>query len=489
MSEVLYRKHRPSLFEEVYGQEHVIKILSQSLSNNRVAHAYVFAGPRGSGKTTIARILAKELGVQGVDIIEIDAASHRGIDDIRELRDSVQFQPTQGDTKIYILDEVHMLTNEAFNALLKTLEEPPAHAYFVLCTTEPQKIPLTIMSRCVQLPFKQATEAELISFISHFALVEGVQLSEGAIQLLAENADGAFRDAMVLLEKVMGLESESVLEPIDIINGLGLVSGLHVDQMMSKIEQKDLNGLLSLIESLADQGVDIVEITNKLLVKLSRGIVGSMSDSGLDNKTKNKHNITMLKALILAREDMSILKDSQVALIAHISDAFVLQEVSLVGDDFENTDESKEIIDSTIISREVTKSQDSEEKSLLIVKEDVTQLSEWERILFAVKQKNSSVEALLKESKIQSVDKDRIVIEFPFAFHKNKIESAGNMDILQNAVYEVFMRRLSIVCTLKDENSSQKSVEHNDIAPPPDELSSDDLLAQAQEVFGGQMIE
>jgi len=239
MDEVLYRKYRPQSFDDVYGQDHVKTVLIQSIKHQKVSHAYLFSGPRGSGKTTVARIMSRELGVSGVDVSEIDAASHRGIDDVRNLRESVSFQPTGSERKMYILDEVHMLTNEAFNALLKTLEEPPAHAFFILCTTEPHKVPQTILSRCMHLPFKKATTEQLAQFIIEYSKREGVRLHPDSATLLAAHADGAYRDALVLLEKVIGLCIKGEVSPSDIEKRVGIVGQDFADDLLkAKIEGK-----------------------------------------------------------------------------------------------------------------------------------------------------------------------------------------------------------------------------------------------------------
>lgn len=199
----LYRKYRPTAFAEVIGQDHIVQVLLAELSADSVSHAYLFSGSRGTGKTSVARILATELGTSASDLYEIDAASNRGIDDIRDLRESVRTLPFDSARKVYIIDEVHMLTKEAFNALLKTLEEPPAHVVFVLATTELDKIPETIRSRCETFLFKKPTLAILKDTISRTAKAEGWTINPDAAELLALLGDGSFRDAQGALQKAM----------------------------------------------------------------------------------------------------------------------------------------------------------------------------------------------------------------------------------------------------------------------------------------------
>lgn len=209
--QVLYRKYRPEDWKEVVGQEHVVEVLTNSIENNSFAHAYLFTGSRGTGKTSVARIFAKALGTNPEDIIEIDAASNRGIDDIRALREAVRAFPFSSAFKVYIIDEVHMLTKESFNALLKTLEEPPAHVIFILATTELDKVPETILSRCQTFSFRKPTEKILTKLVEDIAKREKVMLDKEAAALIAFLGDGSFRDTYGLLQKVLSGAKERTI--------------------------------------------------------------------------------------------------------------------------------------------------------------------------------------------------------------------------------------------------------------------------------------
>jgi len=203
MTQVLYRKYRPQKFSQIKGQQHIIDVLQGAVDANRISHAYLFSGPRGTGKTSVARILAKDIGCHQYDLLEMDAASSRGIDEIRSLRDGVYTLPLKGDRKVYIIDEVHMLTKEAFNALLKTLEEPPAHAIFMLATTEPQKLPETIVSRCQHFAFKKLSENILKDSVLKIAKSENCEIDEESAALISLFSDGSFRDALVMLDQLL----------------------------------------------------------------------------------------------------------------------------------------------------------------------------------------------------------------------------------------------------------------------------------------------
>jgi DNA polymerase-3 subunit gamma/tau len=217
----LYRKYRPQTFSDVVGQEQLVSLLEKTIKDKKVSHAYLFCGGRGTGKTTVARIFARDIGCNDEDIIEIDAASNRGIDEIRELRDAVRTAPFSSPYKVYIVDEAHMLTKEAANALLKTLEEPPAHVIFILATTDPEKLPATIVSRCQKIVFQIPSLITLANRLIHVAKAEGKKLGEDAALLLAKHGKGSYRDALGYLEQVISLSEEKELDIEKIIAVIG----------------------------------------------------------------------------------------------------------------------------------------------------------------------------------------------------------------------------------------------------------------------------
>lgn len=305
MSEqVLYRKHRPRDFSEVVGQGHVTGAIANAFTMGRVAHAYLFSGPRGVGKTSMARLIAKSLNCEkrsagrrtdvpcnacamctdfnegrAVDVIEIDAASNRGIDEIRELRDGVRFAPARGAFKTYIIDEVHQLTKEAFNALLKTLEEPPAHAVFILATTELEKVPATIISRTQHYTFRRPQAGEMASRLRAIAKKEGADLAEDAARLIALAAEGSFRDAESILGQVMAVEDKKITrrEAEEI---LGLPPREAAKKMFALIAQKKAPEALALIQELSGGGYDLAYFT-KLLMQYFRSGLLLKTDSAL----------------------------------------------------------------------------------------------------------------------------------------------------------------------------------------------------------------
>ncbi len=268
----LYRTYRPQTFAEVRGQAHVVDVLEKSVKNKKVAHAYLFAGSRGTGKTSVARILARELGVSAKDLYEIDAASNRGIDDIRELREGVYAMPFESPYKFYIIDEAHMLTKDAWNAFLKTLEEPPAHAIFVLATTERDKVPETIQSRCEVYTFKQPTREVLTQIVTDVAKEEGYSLERSAAELVALLAEGSFRDALGILQKVLSVSDNKKIEVAEVEAVSGAPRGELVRQLLSALAKKDASAALGTIQQAVSGNMDARTLT-KLLIHRMRVVL------------------------------------------------------------------------------------------------------------------------------------------------------------------------------------------------------------------------
>ena len=263
----LYRQYRPQGFSEVRGQSQVTDVLQAAIKNKKMAHAYLFSGGRGTGKTSVARILARELGVTDKDLIEMDAASNRGIDDIRELREGVYSMPFESPYKFYIIDEAHMLTKEAWNAFLKTLEEPPAHAIFVLATTDRDKVPETIQSRCEVYTFKQPTREVLAETIMSVARKEKYEIDKPAAELIALLADGSFRDALSVLQKVLSVSKGRIkVEQVELVTGAP--RGEFMRAILIAIAKKNVRDALAAIKHAEDENFDMRTLTKFLIHRM-----------------------------------------------------------------------------------------------------------------------------------------------------------------------------------------------------------------------------
>ncbi|NMT63770.1 DNA polymerase III subunit gamma/tau [Marinobacter orientalis] len=342
--QVLARKWRPRTFEDMVGQEHVLQALIHALDNQRLHHAYLFTGTRGVGKTTIGRLLARclncETGVTAtpcgtcsscreiqegrfVDLIEIDAASRTGVDDMRELTDNVQYSPSRGRFKVYLIDEVHMLTTQSFNAFLKTLEEPPEHVKFLLATTDPQKLPVTVLSRCLQFNLKRMTPEHIAGHLRYVLTEEGIPFEEPALWLLARAADGSMRDALSLTDQAIAFGNQK-LSASDVSNMLGTIDQRDIEKLVNALVENDGPALLSEISRVSDFAPDYSVILADLLSLFHRVTMEQVVPGSVDNALGDAAQVESLarrlsaedaqlfyQAALMGRKDLAVTPDAR----------------------------------------------------------------------------------------------------------------------------------------------------------------------------------
>ncbi|OSB07761.1 DNA polymerase III subunit gamma/tau [Paraclostridium bifermentans] len=513
MHKALYRAYRPQTFKDVVGQEHIIRTLKNQIQNNNVGHAYLFCGTRGTGKTSTAKIFARALNCQNsvdeepcnecevckdilsdniMDVIEIDAASNNSVDDIREIRENVKYTPAKCKYKVYIIDEVHMLSQGAFNALLKTLEEPPSYVIFILATTEPHKIPATILSRCQRFDFKRVTVKDMSTRMKEICDDVNVVVDDRALNLIARNSQGALRDALSILDQCMSF-SENDIEYKDVVDLLGTVNIEQLFEMAEYVIKEDTKKCLEILNEFVVWGKDIKNLIDDLIDHFRNLMVCKVS-SDLDEIISLPEEIVeQLKAQASTIEVndiiriLNILSTTQDA-IKVSSNPRVLAEVSIMKLSQPMFDESKESLLKRISNlEEVIKSgkininnnveieskkeaKETSEKNEVEAEEEVfyeevksedVELIEksWENILTHIKKdKNMPVYAILREAKEFNVSANNLYIVFDdnFAFAKNKLSDEKTRNYIESVIREILNRSFSIKIILKSESKNIK---------------------------------
>lgn len=513
MHKALYRAYRPQTFKDVVGQEHIIRTLKNQIQNNNVGHAYLFCGTRGTGKTSTAKIFARALNCQNsvdeepcnecevckdilsdniMDVIEIDAASNNSVDDIREIRENVKYTPAKCKYKVYIIDEVHMLSQGAFNALLKTLEEPPSYVIFILATTEPHKIPATILSRCQRFDFKRVTVKDMSTRMKEICDDVNVVVDDRALNLIARNSQGALRDALSILDQCMSF-SENDIEYKDVVDLLGTVNIEQLFEMAEYVIKEDTKKCLEILNEFVVWGKDIKNLIDDLIDHFRNLMVCKVS-SDLDEIISLPEEIVeQLKAQASTIEVndiiriLNILSTTQDA-IKVSSNPRVLAEVSIMKLSQPMFDESKESLLKRISNlEEVIKSgkininnnveieskkeakgtseeneaEAEEEVFYEEVKSEDVELIEksWENILTHIKKdKNMPVYAILREAKEFNVSANNLYIVFDdnFAFAKNKLSDEKTRNYIESVIREILNRSFGIKIILKSESKNIK---------------------------------
>ncbi len=507
---VLYRKYRPQKFADIVGQEHVTKTLANALASLKFGHAYLFAGPKGSGKTTIARILAKALNCTGrklvkdsfepcnrcasckemiaaksLDLIEIDAASNRGIDEIRDLREKIRFAPTSSQYKVYIIDEVHMLTKEAFNALLKTLEEPPKHAIFIMATTEPQKVLPTILSRVQRFDFHKATLEEILKLLERVTKLEGIKIDEEALKLMAQLAFGSYRDALSIMEQISSLRqtaaSKITLEQVQEI--LGLAQEKTIFDFIELLALNDRQKAFRLIDKLYYQGVDLENFTLKLIEVLRKIALFKIGEEQLFDLTQEqKTQVKLLSEKFSLDELMAdIVKFSESlykiksAHLPALPLEMVVYEITKQQEPSDRVDTSKEPLASQAEPLvPIPSPEKSSSASPKATGEGSQEFSKnlWPQIIKEARNHNHSLAALLRDATIAGCDEEEVTLAFKFKFHADMVSGKKNTQMVEEILAKITGSQYKVSCVVNPGLVIQKPL-------APDE----ELLNGAKEVF------
>jgi len=543
---VLARKYRPQTFDRVIEQDHVTRTLSNAISANRVAHAVLFAGPRGTGKTTVARILAKAMNCKegptpdpcnecrscreitsgsAVDVFEIDGASNNSVDQVRELRDHIKYMPAHSQYKIYIIDEVHMLSMQAFNALLKTLEEPPRHVMFIFATTEPQKIPITILSRCQRHDFRRIGLKSMMAQMAAICQEEGFKIPEESLALIAREATGSMRDALSLLDQVLSCFKGSVSHD-QVLEILGVIDRKYLSDLCGTILQGDIAGMLDALDNFYHRGHDLKKLyanilenfRNLLIVKMGQHVdkLVDLPDDELAQMADQIHDVPLAvlnqtfdhlfreeAAMRLSSHpklalEMTFIRLNQLKAVLPIDvliDKLDLLKQEIQGSSGENAGQQQPdapppsleagletddgILDS---AAEPPNAADDALKDLNAT---------WRRLNEIIAQKNPSLAASLSKCRLKQVSADHIEIEVhDNGFTLNMLQRKKNMAIIEKICTTYFGKHKDVVLVTPhqpdDENSQKKT--QNEQALKQKALSHP-LVEDALEIFSGKLID
>lgn len=460
MGKALYRKYRSKSLDEVIGQDHITKTLDTAIKNGAISHAYLFTGPRGVGKTSVARILAHKINdlaykddSEHLDIIEIDAASNRRIDEIRELKSRVHIAPTQAKYKVYIIDEVHMLTKEAFNALLKTLEEPPAHAIFMLATTEAHKLPETIVSRTQRFGFRPIALNHLKQQLEAIAAKEGINIDDEALELVAVHGDGSFRDSISLLDQIQHTSKD--IKVANVIEALGMANKEVVGDILDCVSKGDFKHLNESLQTVRESGVQPTQLAKQMSERLRDDLLG-------DQATLPK--VELIKLL----NDLARLPshpNPSLALELILIDKAMRGELSKDAPNHTQKARSK-ASDSTMPQQAKPNPKPSPTKTDGAVLMDE---NSWPDVLKALKTKHNTLYGIVRMANPR-FSKDNLILEFTFPFHHKKLKEDKNQKILSDVILAVTAKTISIVPKLtttplsKEATASDKTVENDDLA-------------------------
>lgn len=548
---VLARRYRPQTFEDLVGQEPIVTTLRNAIRTNRVAHAYLLAGPRGVGKTSMARILSKALNCkQGptdapcnvcdicrcisegndIDVLEIDGASNRGIDEVRNIRQNVGYAPSRARYKIYIIDEVHMLTREAFNALLKTLEEPPSHVKFIFATTAVNRLPETVQSRCQRFDFRNISVHDIEKRLLDICRMEGVQVEAAAIHTIARYARGGLRDSQSVLDQILSFCNDRI-SPEDVNFVLGCIDEDKILALFDSFVRKDASSALRMVHEILGEGKTSGECIDQLLscvrellissscgreanwIEFNASLIEKYGNSfsqdslmymvQIFSDAKMRTTDSLLQRILLEMAVIKICRMESVGSLYDILERLAALEGSLVHGNGEAVKKNVEFMPrQEPVSRQMVLESTAEEDSApvknqdnaLTVKPDEKQV--WEKILLIIQNKKKSTWALLKEGQFMGLKDGEITVAFPgkCSFHKEKLDQAEEKKFIEQCAKDAVPGkvRLKLVVSKSGIPEKSKAPELSDRDPSDrqtvDSLVSEPAVKKTLELFGGHVV-
>ena len=539
MYQALYRQYRPKTFKEVLGQEHITTTLKNQIQKGNIGHAYLFSGTKGTGKTSVAKIFSRAVNClnptdgnpcneceicKGIldesimDIIEMDAASNRGIDDIRELRDKVIYPPARAKHKIYIIDEAHMLTNQAFNALLKTLEEPPEHLIFILATTEMEKLPQTILSRCQRFDFKRITSKDIVANMKNICSELKVPVENKALNIIARNSDGAMRDALSLLDQCISYK-EGELTYKDVLSILGIANTDLLFTMVDNIKNKNLEDILFKIDEIIQEGKDINKFIKDLIFHFRNLLIAKTSKDPIDIMDMDEETVSMyieqskdisldfiLRSLDMlnkseeqakwATQPRIILEMATIKLV-NLEERISLEErvkkLEMIINSGEvnltKPTEAKVVKKGEKAKQQIEKPEKSKEEIEPVqIIDDGKELSfeniknQWQKVLKIKKDKKINIYALLVEGKLISFINNNLRIGYKdgFGFHRDAINKPNNKEFVEKIVSSYFNKNINIGFIMEDEQVIENTEKTEE---------KEDTIQEVIDFFGKDIIE
>lgn len=519
---VLYRKYRPLKFADVINQEHVKTTLMNAITNGRVGHAYLFTGPRGVGKTTMARILARAVNCpsrQGaepcnecaicqqllvnnsLDIMEIDAASHTGVDNIREITDHVQYSPTSTKFKVIVIDEVHMLSKGAFNALLKTLEEPPKHAIFILATTEIHKVPATIISRTQRFDFKKASLTDLLASLEFVARESKVKAAKEALSAIAMAADGSFRDGLSLLDQVINYSDGEITEEL-VRQVLGLTGTKFLADFVDKVIDSQAKQAIESVSSLVASGGDLYQFHKDLLEYLRLLLMKKVGIQSVDALAETEDRLKAQAGRIETLRLTSIIEAFQKA-GTELKWASIpalpleLAIVEVTSNDDDNNDKIASSAPANAIaprkfeqaSASARQGQELREAEAVYPEDSLNKIKQhWPQILTKVGDYNHSLLASMKLAEVAEVKNNELVLLFPYKFHKDNIDARKNRIVIDQVIEETTGLKIMVKPLVKkDWSDSSLDTEPDTSSALPGRPEDKNLLQSALKIMGGEV--